>query len=707
MIKKGTVLFFLCLGVGLFSSFSWPGRPGPVPEDFNLLVVTIDTLRPDRLGCYGAKAGSTPQIDALAALGVLFERAFAHDPLTLPSHTNIFLGLTSSAHGVKENGHSYVNAAYLTLAELLKQQGYATGAFVSAFPLDSRFGLDQGFDLYDDRFPARVAPGFEFSERIAEKTVAAAVDWLSRPKSKWFCWVHLWDPHLPYAPPEPYASRFASDLYAGEVAYVDACLGPLFEAAEQRSGPGRTLILLTGDHGESLGEHGEFAHGYFAYNTTIHIPLILSGPGIKPSRNSANVGHVDIYPTLCDLLGIEKRPPLHGNSLTPLLAGKSRKAGPLFFEAMDANVNRGWAPLRGIIDGGHKFIESPIPELYDLEKDFGEKTNLAAAVDLAPLRKKLADLEKIQAAAGKGGGSRIPGRETRDRLQSLGYVVSPSAPGKKTYGPGDDLKTLLPLEQNLGLARSLAKDGRVAESVRLLEDVTKARPDFISAYDTLSKIYLTRGLTDEALAVLERGQKSNPEHYGFISAYGIALARAGRSEPAVGILQRALGIYEQDPEVWNSLGMVSLRLGNIDEAQQHVERALSMDPSDPVYNENLGVVHVTRALKTKNREEIPKAIASFEASVAADPALASAHNGLGGAYNLAGRKDEAVAAWKKAVAIDPAFDYPLYNLALAYLDKGDKDKALEYCRKYLDVKGTRLTPEERREIDSLIERIKK
>jgi len=695
----------LLLALAALAAAGFQPRSSGGAGDLNVLLVTIDTLRPDRLGCTGAGSNPTPRLDALAARGVLFERAFAHDPLTLPSHTNILLGLTSLAHGVKENGHSFVNADYLTLAELLKARGYATGAFVSAFPLDSRFGLDQGFDLYDDRYPARVAPGLEFSERLAEKTAAAALSWLSARKEKWFCWVHLWDPHLPYAPPEPYASRFASDPYQGEVAYVDAALGPLIEAVER--GPGRTLIVLTGDHGEAFGEHGEFAHGYFAYNPTLHIPLIIAGPGIKPSRNRAHVGHVDIYPTVCDLLGIDKRPALHGSSLAPLLAGKPRIAGPIFFEAMDANVNRGWAPLRGIIDGNHKFIESPIPELYALDKDFGERTNLAGAVDLAPLRKKLAELEKAQAAAGRGGGRRVPTRETRDRLQSLGYVVSPSAPEKKTYGPEDDLKTLLPLENDLGLARSLAKEGRAAESIRLLEKVIKARPDFITAYDTLSKIFLARGLPEESLKVLERGMKANPGHYGFVSSYGIALARAGRAGPAVGVLRQALGMYEKDPEVWNSLGMASLGTGDIDKAQAYVEEALSLDPTDPIYNENMGVVHINRAMRTRSREEAAKAIAFFEASIAADPDLASARNGLGGAYNLAGRREEAVAAWEKAVALDPAFDYPLYNLALAHFDKGDKDKALDYCRKYLEAKGNRLTAEERREIDSLIERITK
>ncbi len=225
--------------------------------DLNLLVITIDTLRPDRLSCYSPEHLRTPRIDALAAKGVLFERAFAHDPETLPSHTNIFLGMTSLAHGVSENSKSVVAPDFETLAELLKGRGYATGAFVSGFPLDSRFGLDQGFDVYDDHYPAKARPGDAFSERPAGKTVAAALQWLSAQKGKWFCWVHLWDPHDPYAPPEPYATQFKDDPYSGEVAYVDAEIGRLMDALGQAGLEGRTAVVLTGDHGESLGDHGE------------------------------------------------------------------------------------------------------------------------------------------------------------------------------------------------------------------------------------------------------------------------------------------------------------------------------------------------------------------------------------------------------------------------------------------------------------------
>jgi arylsulfatase A-like enzyme len=410
--------------------------------EVNVLLVTIDTLRPDRLSCYSPKYLRTQRIDSLAARGILFERAFAHDPITLASHANILLGLTPPTHGVSENSKSVVPDEFLSLAELLKAQGYATGAFVSSFSLDSRFGLDQGFDVYDDAYPSKPAPGLPISERPAEKTLAVARAWLEAQKGKWFCWVHLWDPHAPYEPPGPYAAQYKDDPYSGEVAYVDAELGQLFQWLEAHGGLDRTLVVLTADHGESLGEHGEMFHSYFAYNSTIWVPLIIAGPGVaRAARIKDYVSHVDIFPTVCDVLGLKIPAGLQGASLLPFFKGRTRKARPIYFESLDAHLNRGWAPLRGLIRDGKKYIDSPIPELYDLEKDFDEKANIAPGLDLAPYKKSF---ETVFRSYGPSGATKQPGtsdRETRERLRSLGYIASPVSQTKTSYGPEDDLKT--------------------------------------------------------------------------------------------------------------------------------------------------------------------------------------------------------------------------------------------------------------------------
>lgn len=675
--------------------------------DTNLLLITIDTLRTDRLSCYDPGRGHTPRIDVLAANGVLFERAFAHDPETLPSHTNIMLGMTSLAHGVMENSKSVVAPEFLTLAELLKSKGYATAAFVSGFPLDSRFGLNQGFDLYDDHFPAKARTGELFSERSAEKTVAAALPWLTAPRGKWFCWVHLWDPHDPYAPPEPFATQYADDPYTGEVAYVDAQLAVLFGELAKKHLLDQTVVILTGDHGESLGEHGEVFHGYFAYNTTLRVPLIVSAPGLKAARIKDAVGHIDIFPTVCDLLGVEKPASLQGDSLLPLLRGRTRKARPIYFEALEAYLNRGWAPVRGLIENGKKFIDSPIPELYDLETDLEETRNIAATPDIPAFQKRLHEVMAAETSSQAAlAGRTTTDRETRERLRSLGYAASRMTQLKSSYGPADDLKTLLPLEQRSQLAERLKRQGRIAEAVRLLTDVLKERPDFAKVYDQLFQIYRAQGLIDDALDIYGQGVAANEKNFLFVSEYGIALARNGRYQKGVEVLEKSLALYDQDPEVWDSLGVAYGNMGNFEKARENFDRALALAPEDAVFNDNAGTLCVTMAMKARNPELARPAVAYFEKAIAKDPSLASTYNGLAGADRLLGRKDEAIANWEKAVELNPGFDMAIFNLAVAYLEKGDKTKALAACQKYLEVRGDALTPQERREIESIIEKCK-
>jgi arylsulfatase A-like enzyme/Flp pilus assembly protein TadD len=673
--------------------------------EVNVLLVTIDTLRPDRLSCYSPKYLRTPRIDSLAARGILFERAFAHDPITLASHTNILLGLTPPAHGVSENSKSVVPDEFLSLAELLKAQGYATGAFVSSFSLDSRFGLDQGFDVYDDAYPSKPLAGLPISERPAEKTLTVARAWLEAQKGKWFCWVHLWDPHAPYEPPDPYASQYKDDPYSGEVAYVDAELGQLFQWLEAHGGLDRTLVVLTADHGESLGEHGEMFHSYFAYNSTIWVPLIIAGPGVtRAARIKDYVSHVDIFPTVCDVLGLKIPAGLHGASLLPFFKGRTRKALPIYFESLDAHLNRGWAPLRGLIRDGKKYIDSPIPELYDLEKDFDEKTNLAPGLDLAPYKKSF---EAAFRSYGPSGAVKQPGtsdRETRERLRSLGYIASPVSQTKTSYGPEDDLKTLLPFEQKIDIVRELIQAGRAAESVKILEDVIKARPDFAMAYFRLGDVYETKGLVEDRLQALERGAKANPRNYVMVAGYGITLVNKGRYQKGIEVLSGVIGLFDRDAEVWNSLGVAYWKTGEFDKARSHFEQALALDADDAIYNDNMGSFFVATALRTKSAQEVEKALGYFDKAIAADPELASAYNGKAGALKILGRRDEAISAWEKALTLDPRFDYPAYNLAVSYLEKGDKATALDYCRRYLEIKGKAITLEERRDIQALIDK---
>ena len=327
-------------------------------QEYNVLLITIDTLRFDRVGILDPRFVKTPNLDGLAKKSMIFSRAFAHNPVTLPSHANILTGTTALHHGISDNTGFKLDQKFLTIPQYLRDHGYKTAAFIGAFPLDSRFGLDQGFDLYDDYYGTRNELEFFFVERPAEKVIAPAMAWIGKQRQKWFSWIHLFDPHQPYLPPSPIKKTYANDLYSGEVAYVDAQLGVLFDFLRKKRLMENTMIILTADHGEALGEKGEETHSYFAYNNTIHVPLFVYIPGRQPGTFAKNVCHVDIFPTICAVLGLKIPPFLQGESLLAVLAANGRKIPEIYFESLTAYLNRDWAPLRGMISG-HAEIHRP------------------------------------------------------------------------------------------------------------------------------------------------------------------------------------------------------------------------------------------------------------------------------------------------------------------------------------------------------------
>jgi arylsulfatase A-like enzyme/Flp pilus assembly protein TadD len=690
----------------IFSGNFFPAFSKSRTDGLNVLLITIDTIRPDRLSCYSRGHLETPRIEGLGGKGVVFERAFAHNPLTLPSHVNILLGTTPLYHGVSENSKSVVSEELLTLAEHLKGEGYATGAFVGAFPLDSRFGLGQGFDVYDDNYPSRPSLEFTYAERRAEKVIDASLGWLKGRGGKWFCWVHLWDPHAPYAPPEPFLTEFKADPYSGEVAYVDREVGRLLDYIEKEGLGGRTLIILTGDHGESLGEHGELTHSYFAYNSTIWVPLIIVGPRVKAGRVKDYVSHVDLFPTVCEFLGVERPSYLQGRSLVPLLKGKGLKGGAIYFESLEAYLNRGWAPLRGVIEGGKKFIESPIPELYDLEKDFGESENLAKGGDLGGYQKRLGTLEKEYGSELRKKSGQRADRETLEKLRALGYTVSPAIQVKDQYGPEDDLKTLLPFQQKFDQAITLDDEGEKEKSRELLGEIVRERKDFVPAIMYLARVLRSLGLIEDSLRALEEGVRNNPQNFTLLSAFGLLSVTTGRLDQGIEHLERALALYELEPEAWNYLGVAYWRKGEYQKALDHYNRALALDSSYALVISNLGALYLSLYYRTKKSDDLARSIGYFEDAVRLDPGLTIAYRALGMALKLSDRLGEAMGAWEKAIAVTPDDDFAVYQLGMAHLQKGEKPRALEYFLRYLALKDKDLSPEEREKIEALIRQCK-
>jgi len=701
-------LLLSCLILGVFSS-AFLGNPIPKAKNkLNVLLITIDTLRADRLSCYGSQHLKTPHIDDLGKRGVLFSRAFANTSTTLPSHANILLGVTPNYHGVHENLNFIVREELLTLAEHLKNSGYATGAFVGAYPLDSRFGLSQGFDIYDDNYSRIHTENFSSLERSAEAVIKSALEWLEGRKSPWFLWIHCWDPHTPYEPPEPFKTQYKEHLYEGEVAYVDLTLGKLLDHLKENSLFDSTLIIFTGDHGESLGQHGEKTHGFFAYNSSTWIPLIISHPETVSSRVGHYVSHIDIFPTVCDVLGIEKPSFLQGISLLPALKGMKLPERPIYFESLYPYYSRGWAPLKGFILEKKKFIDSPLPELYDLDHDFDELNNLAERkkiVQLTSQLKKIIDdltpSEKIDAA-------QKVDRETREKLASLGYISSVQVSQKKNFGIQDDVKTILPYINKADEAWELYKEGKQDAGIKLLKEIIEERRNIDLTYKILASIYQEKGNTKDAIVILEQGLKALPSNYEIFIEYMKLLISDQQYDKVISSFEKmSIRETEYDPAIWNNLGVAYYRKSNFEEAIKAYEMGLSLDDKLPELYNNLANAYYSYALQSRDSFLSSKSFEYYKKAIELDPEYAAPYHGLGHAYREEGNLEGTIYCWEKALEADPGFSKALFDLAQAYLNTGDKGKAFEilsdYKKRYYDL----MPPVEREKLDALLEKSQK
>jgi arylsulfatase A-like enzyme/Flp pilus assembly protein TadD len=642
--------------------------------DQNVLIVTIDTLRGDTLSSYGG-AARTPNLDALAAAGIRFTFAHAHAVVTLPSHASILTGRYPFDHGVRDNAGFRLAPAAVTLAEAARDKGFATGAFVGAFPLDRQFGLAQGFDVYDDLGGREVAPAdFAFADRPAAEVVATARAWIERQQKPWFTWVHVFDPHAPYAPPPPYDREYAGNPYAGEVAYVDHALGPLLDLAGR--GPRPTTVVVTADHGEGLGDHGEATHGVFAYESTLQVPLILAQIGGGARRSAAGatsnvpVRHVDIVPTIADLTGMTLGMNLPGRTL--LIADQEREPRPTYFEAMTAMLKRGWAPLQGTIVGHEKYISLPIEELYDLAADSREQTNLAPTS--AARRREMA--ERLRAfSATLPGEQGVENPEVRARLQALGYL-SATAARKARYGEADDPKRLIDVDRLMMDGIDLHRAGRVADAQEAYRRVIARRPDMGLAYQRLAFMQWESGATTEAIATLRRALETNGPDLDIEVRLGTYLAETGASAEALAILERAVASRPDDTTGLNALGIAYARGGRDADALRTFERILAVDARDAFALENLGTVHLQRG-------DLRAAGDAFGRAASNDPRSSRARAGLGVVALRGGRRDEAIAHWQQAVALDRTNFDALYNVGTELVNAGRHAEARPYLEQFV------------------------
>jgi arylsulfatase A-like enzyme/Tfp pilus assembly protein PilF len=657
----------------------WGGRAftiAPNP-DRNVLLVTIDTLRADALGSYGGRA-STPNLDRLAAHGARFDFAHAHAVVTLVSHASILTGRYPYEHGIRDNTGYRLASNEPTAAALLKAQGFTTGAFVGGFPLDRRFGLGAGFDVYDDRMTTASTADANDRERPADVVVKAATEWIASQPGKWFTWVHVYDPHEPYQPPAAFASRFPSDPYLGEVSWTDSALGPLLEPLRSLSRP--TLVVVTGDHGESLGEHGERTHSLFAYEATLRVPLIVAevAPGqddskVKGSSIDTPVRHVDLLPTILAASGAPVPAALPGASLIETMVAGRGPDRPSYFEAMSAAVTRGWAPLRGVVAGRDKFIDLPIVEMYDLAADPKETANVVQArSDRA--RVLTETLKQFNVAPPAR--ARQETADTIERLRSLGYIGGGSATVREKYTDADDPKRLVEIEQMLTSANDASRAGRNDEAVDLYKTIIAKRPDTEDAYRKLALVYWRSSRPRLAIETLETALRNGVTQSEVRIKLGQYLAESGQAAKAIALLEptvrqtsaggkppeaaatlrepqgrpepgrRASGDNE-DPDALMALGNAYVGAGRNADAVRTFRQLLDLDPNNALAYQNLGTAQL-QAKKLKEAE------ASLRRAVQLDPSLAGAYTALGVVLATTGRKAEAIDAWKRAAELgDP------------------------------------------------------
>ncbi len=692
--------------IGAVILILWASGSANSSSKWNVLLITIDTLRADRLSCYGFSSVQTANIDRLAGRGTVFSRAFAHTPTTLPSHANILLGTTPLYHGVHENSNFVVRGELWTLAEHLKREGYSTAAFVGAYPLDSRFGLDQGFDVYDDDYGSQSARGASFFvERKAEAVVAKAIAWLAeyRRSSPWFLWVHCFDPHEPYNPPPPFSETFKNKPYDGEVAYVDHALGKLLVELEARDLLSRTIVILTGDHGESLGEHGEATHAYFAYNATLWVPLIICIPGVRSNSVDQYVSHIDLFPTLCDALGIKPPAGLPGLSLLPAMKGRKLRHRPIYFESLYPYYSRGWAPIRGVILDMKKYIDSPLPELYDLVKDFGENHNLADKERLDDYRKTLEAVMRAHSTPAASASRRAPDRETIQKLRSLGYVSGLEEP-KESFNREDDVKILLPYHNRSMEARDLYREGNKERAKTILKAIIQDRKDIDVAYMNLATLYKEEGKMVEAIQVLKEGLTSLPTNYPIFSTYVNFLVASGQFNEVIAAISNAsFRQMEYDPEIWNFLGIARASKGETKEALAAFEKSLAIDDKFSSSYVNRGMLFLAQFLESRDPSLAARAEEDFRRTIALDPGSAAAFNGQGVVCRLNGDFDQAVSHFLRAIELKPGYGDAVYNLGMAYFDKKDYARALRAFEDYRKKFGASLSQADRRKLDELIQ----
>jgi len=698
---------------------------GVAPHDLNVLVVTLDTTRADRLGPYGFQGVQTPVLDRLAREGVVFEQAASAAPLTQPSHATLFTSRLPPAHGVRDNGVAALADEEVTLAETLRDAGARTGAFIGAYVLDSRWGFDQGFETYVDDFDLSQHRAISLGgiERRASDVADAALEWLKGVgDDRFFAWVHFFDAHAPYSPPEPFRTTYDGRGYAGEIAYMDSQLGRLVQALEARGLLDRTIVVVAGDHGESLGEHGEGAHGFFLYEGVIRVPLIVRTP--YPATRGRRVAHLvhtmDVMPTILDLVGRPSPESVTGRSLAGAMSGATAAdESEAYAESLYPLNQFGWSDLRSLRAGRYKYIDAPRPELYDLERDPAERTNLYED------RRAVADamrerLREIHRAASERTPRERPTIEvdpdTRARLAALGYVGTFTGPAGRPDDEGAlaDPKDKIDLFNRINRASELSKhEGRGDAAVAILEQVVVDDPTVIAAWFMLGNEYVRQGQLERGIAQYRRALELKPDYDLAVTNIANTYRRMGRDEDAAAGYERLLEVSPRNTQARFQLAQIRAEQDRLAEAEALITDALAIEPELAGAHNVLGIIrfrqgdaaggaaavrtalernpefrgaHFNLALMAEERGELAAAIREYQVELERHPDHYKAHFNLGRLYGQVGDRPRQLQAFRQAIESNPHFAEGHLFLAKLYLDLEENlDEAIRLAERGIEL----------------------
>ncbi len=690
-------------------------------EDFNYIIISIDTLRADRIGCYGFSEVKTPTIDMFASRGVKFEKCFSQTPLTLPSHTSLLTGTYPIFHGVRDNGGFLVPQEMNTLAELMHQNGYQTSAFVAAYVLDSKWGLDQGFDFYFDNFDLSKYKTISLGhvQRPGNEVMDQVIPWLEAHKGqRFFTWIHLYDPHSPYDPPSPYDEMYPNQPYIGEIAFADSQIARLWDYLEENGLVNNTILVFTSDHGENLGEHQEKSHGFFIYQAGIHVPLIFVTPfeHLHGLSRSSVVSLVDVMPTLLDLAQVPVPNQVQGKSLLPLFFSESKNECFSYSETYYPRFHFGWSELKSFQSERFKLIVAPKLEFYDLTGDPGEMNNI---VDSRPeeARRLMNLINEFIDETGKNAYEldfSHMDEESRQKLAALGYIgtfaASSSLEGRRLGDP----KEKIVIFNRLSEARELGLEGEFDRAVGMIMGIIEEDPEVIDAYSSLGILYKRKGQFEKAIDTFQKVLEMKPDDDNAVINISNSYVQMGKLEEAEEFILGRMELLQMDSQVYFSLGYIKNLKKEYDEAEKYFDKCIELNPSSAsAYNALGGIyiiqndldkaesylkkaddlntklknLHYNFALLLEARGDMAGAMSEYLKELENIPHNFRASYNLSRLYRIRGEEAEELEFLKKTIEINPEFPLSYFYMARIYLNRGEKlEEAIAMVKNGLKLK---------------------